>query len=159
MSISVAAVNPPTTTTTRKRLTPAKEKIIAAAQDYKCAICRVILPSTWELDHKIELWQGGTNELDNFQVLCPNCHRKKTQLAAIAREDLKRSSVGTSAAAAGGTCVGIPAPGTTTSPHFQVVEAVTNPKPIPPFVQRRQKQHRPWGSFFCCGDNSDQVKT
>jgi len=142
--MSISAVNPPVTT--RKRLTPAKEKIIAAAQDYKCAICRVILPSTWELDHKIELWQGGTNDLDNFQVLCPNCHRKKTQLAAIAREDLKRAA----SPPATPDLLPILPPPAATSPHFQVVDAVpATAKPIPPYVKRRQTR------FFCCGGNDD----
>jgi len=141
------------TITTRKRLTPAKEKIIAAAQDYKCATCRMILPSTWELDHKIELWQGGTNELDNFQVLCPNCHRKKSQLAAIAREDLKRAAL---------PVIACPVASPATSPHFNNnPSAAATATPIPPFVKRRnaeksKSKSKNWGNYFCCSSSADK---
>lgn len=38
-----------------------------------------LLPETWELDHVVPLFAGGSNDLGNLEVLCPNCHRLKTQ--------------------------------------------------------------------------------
>ncbi len=33
----------------------------------------------YECDHIIEVCQGGTNEIDNLQLLCPSCHTVKTK--------------------------------------------------------------------------------
>jgi hypothetical protein len=54
------------------------KKIVAAEQKWACAHCQQLLPATYEVDHKVALYIGGTNERDNLQALCPNCHRKKT---------------------------------------------------------------------------------
>jgi hypothetical protein len=32
----------------------------------------------YEIDHKIEFSKGGTNEIDNLQELCLDCHKYKT---------------------------------------------------------------------------------
>jgi hypothetical protein len=37
------------------------------------------LDETAELDHKIPLHEGGTDEFDNSQLLCCPCHKKKSQ--------------------------------------------------------------------------------
>ncbi len=34
---------------------------------------------TWEADHIIEVRDGGSNELSNFQTLCIPCHKIKTK--------------------------------------------------------------------------------
>lgn len=54
------------------------KKKIAASQQWKCGSCASILDETYEVDHKLALFQGGTNEPDNLVALCPNCHRHKT---------------------------------------------------------------------------------
>jgi 5-methylcytosine-specific restriction endonuclease McrA len=41
-------------------------------------MCTTLLPPEYEIDHKIPLVQGGSNEESNLQALCPNCHRRKT---------------------------------------------------------------------------------
>ena len=43
----------------------------------KCGKCGNMLDATFEVDHKIELQDGGTNHVDNLWALCPNCHRQK----------------------------------------------------------------------------------
>lgn len=63
----------------RKRLSSAQMRIIAALQDYKCKICLQLLPAQWCADHIVPLHLNGSNQLLNFQLLCPNCHAKKTQ--------------------------------------------------------------------------------
>ena len=54
------------------------KKKIAASQEWKCGSCAALLDETYEVDHKLALFQGGTNEPDNLVALCPNCHRHKT---------------------------------------------------------------------------------
>lgn len=54
------------------------KKLVASSQQWTCAICRNILPPTYEVDHIVRLEFGGSNDVDNLQALCPNCHRYKT---------------------------------------------------------------------------------
>ena len=54
------------------------KKKIAASQEWKCGNCKNLLDETYEVDHRIALFQGGTNEPENLVALCPNCHRHKT---------------------------------------------------------------------------------
>jgi hypothetical protein len=54
------------------------KKIVAAEQKWTCAHCQQLLPSTFEVDHIKALYLGGTNDRENLQALCPNCHRRKT---------------------------------------------------------------------------------
>ena len=41
----------------------------------KCALCKSVLDLT--MDHKIPLTKGGTNALENIQILCRRCNQKK----------------------------------------------------------------------------------
>lgn len=54
------------------------KKIVAAEQKWKCAICDCLLNACFEVDHKLRLASGGSNERINLQALCPNCHAIKT---------------------------------------------------------------------------------
>jgi 5-methylcytosine-specific restriction endonuclease McrA len=38
--------------------------------------------SGFQIDHIVEVTHGGTNELENLQVLCPCCHSVKTKRCA-----------------------------------------------------------------------------
>ena len=51
---------------------------IAASQQWKCSMCRQLLPAHHHVDHIRPLHFGGTNDRDNLQCLCPNCHQEKT---------------------------------------------------------------------------------
>ena len=54
---------------------------------YQCQGCGIVRLDN-EVDHRIPLEQGGSNELDNLQALCggPNgCHTRKTKAEAAAR--------------------------------------------------------------------------
>jgi hypothetical protein len=55
-----------------------RKKYIASNQDWKCGKCRKQLDYTYEIDHKLRLDEGGTNDVDNLIALCPSCHRHKT---------------------------------------------------------------------------------
>ena len=63
---------------TKRSVSETKKKYVAANQDWKCGKCNQQLDHTFEIDHKIRLEYGGSNEVDNLVALCRNCHGKKT---------------------------------------------------------------------------------
>lgn len=63
---------------TKRNVSESLKKIVAADQKWTCAMCQNLLPSTFEVDHIKALYLGGTNDRDNLQALCANCHRRKT---------------------------------------------------------------------------------
>jgi hypothetical protein len=54
------------------------KKKIAASQQWKCGSCKALLDETFEVDHRVALFNGGSNDPENLIALCPHCHRKKT---------------------------------------------------------------------------------
>jgi 5-methylcytosine-specific restriction endonuclease McrA len=58
----------------KRLLSESLKKIVAAEQKWTCAHCLQLLPWTYEVDHIKALYLGGTNERENLQALCPNCH-------------------------------------------------------------------------------------
>ena len=64
-----------------------------------CDECRLPVIGTAEYDHRIPCGLGGTNDLDNCQVLCKKCHRRKTStldvpvIAKSVRIEEKRAGV------------------------------------------------------------------
>jgi len=64
-------------TTISRSVSETKKKYVASRQKWKCGACAQMLGATFEVDHKIELQDGGTNHVDNLWALCPNCHREK----------------------------------------------------------------------------------
>jgi hypothetical protein len=54
------------------------KKKIAASQQWRCGSCGQMLDETYEVDHRMALEHGGTNDVHNLWALCPHCHRKKT---------------------------------------------------------------------------------
>jgi 5-methylcytosine-specific restriction endonuclease McrA len=36
------------------------------------------MDETYEVDHRVALFNGGSNDESNLVALCPHCHRKKT---------------------------------------------------------------------------------
>lgn len=64
---------------TRKRsVSETKKKYVAANQHWKCGHCQHQLDHTFEIDHRIRLEYGGSNEVENLIALCRNCHGIKT---------------------------------------------------------------------------------
>ena len=66
--------------TTKRSVSETKKKYVAARQDWKCGDCQSQLDHTYEIDHKIRLEYGGSNEPTNLIALCRNCHGKKTAM-------------------------------------------------------------------------------
>lgn len=41
-------------------------------------LARGIVRTAKQVDHKVRLADGGSNDLDNLQSLCTDCHKAKT---------------------------------------------------------------------------------
>lgn len=55
-------------------------KIVLAEQDYTCQNCGFREPEIMEVNHKLERsnYPELSRDKNNLEVLCPNCHRRKT---------------------------------------------------------------------------------
>jgi 5-methylcytosine-specific restriction endonuclease McrA len=73
----------------RKHLSPVKKIGLIEKQGKKCACCGCS-PTRFEFDHIQELALGGTNDDDNWQALCRNCHTAKTKLGASERKVMRK---------------------------------------------------------------------
>lgn len=45
---------------------------------YTCQACRRVDANGMEVDHKVPLSKGGTDDPDNLQCLCVECHERKS---------------------------------------------------------------------------------
>lgn len=62
----------------KRNVTNGQKKYVASIQKWKCGHCDNLLDASYEIDHVLALYKGGTNELDNLIALCRNCHGIKT---------------------------------------------------------------------------------
>ena len=62
----------------KRSVSETKKKYVASIQKWKCGHCKKLLDASYEVDHILALYKGGTNELDNLVALCRNCHGMKT---------------------------------------------------------------------------------
>jgi 5-methylcytosine-specific restriction endonuclease McrA len=65
---------------TKRSVSETKKKYVAANQNWKCKHCAKQLPAWFEVDHVVKLEYGGSNNIDNLEALCRDCHGKKTAL-------------------------------------------------------------------------------
>ena len=63
---------------TKRSVSETKKKYVASQQGWNCGACKKQLPAWFEVDHKIRLDNGGTNNVDNLVALCRDCHGRKT---------------------------------------------------------------------------------
>lgn len=77
----------------RKSFTSAQRVIFARARNWTCACCHAknLYDLGFQVDHIQEIADGGSNESDNLQLLCPTCHAKKTMLNQVRRSVQRRS--------------------------------------------------------------------
>lgn len=59
------------------RFTSGEVKGLFSSQKGKCVYCRVELGSEYEADHIMPLALGGSNYIENIQLLCKPCNRRK----------------------------------------------------------------------------------
>ena len=72
------SINNNSTIIKKRNVTGNQKKYIASKQKWKCNNCKNILDHTYEIDHILPIYKGGTNTNDNLQALCRNCHGLKT---------------------------------------------------------------------------------
>ena len=65
---------------TKRCVSETKKKYVASLQNWKCSKCHQQLSAWYEVDHKKRLEHGGTNELNNLEALCRECHGEKTAM-------------------------------------------------------------------------------
>ena len=58
-------------------------ELLLKSQNCKCAYCRIDIKKRFHLDHILALSQGGSHELKNWQLLCPECNMQKGKKDAI----------------------------------------------------------------------------
>jgi hypothetical protein len=78
-----------TTTKSIRNVPESVKKYVAANQYWKCKGCKNLLDETYEIDHILALEDNGTNDLENLQALCRNCHGKKTARNNIMKRFVK----------------------------------------------------------------------
>ena len=69
--------------TNKRSVSETKKKYVASQQGWKCAHCQAVLDATFEVDHKVDLQYGGSNDVSNLHALCRNCHGKKGMMSRI----------------------------------------------------------------------------
>ncbi len=67
-------------TGTKRSVSETKKKFVASQQGWKCGECQKQLNAWFEVDHKMRLEYGGTNEVSNLVALCRECHGQKTAM-------------------------------------------------------------------------------
>jgi hypothetical protein len=65
---------------TKRSVSETKKKYVASNQDWKCGECKSRLNAWFEVDHKVRLEHGGSNDVSNLVALCRECHGKKTAM-------------------------------------------------------------------------------
>tara|TARA_B110001452_G_scaffold267582_2_gene278231 strand:- start:1628 stop:2239 length:612 start_codon:yes stop_codon:yes gene_type:complete len=65
---------------TKRSVSETKKKYVASNQNWCCKKCNKQLPAWFEVDHVVKLEYGGSNNIDNLEALCRDCHGKKTAL-------------------------------------------------------------------------------
>jgi len=86
-----------------RKVTQAKKKQIAGRQRFCCSAnvdgynCpldkKPFDESGYEIDHIVELCNGGSNEDSNLQALCIMCHRVKTSRLMMKPKQVKKIKV------------------------------------------------------------------
>ena len=64
---------------------------VAYKQRYRCARCREMLKPTFQVDHIVELAEGGKDDMENLNALCVECHAEKTRLYQMQKGKLFRT--------------------------------------------------------------------
>lgn len=80
---NTSILNPIKSNNIKRSVSESRKKFVASRGNWKCCKCGELLKHTYEIDHKIALKHGGSNEVDNLEALCPSCHKEKTSFDFI----------------------------------------------------------------------------
>ena len=75
--------------TCRRHLPKQHRRNIIESQQNKCNTCSSELSDYYEIDHIIAMQFGGTDELNNLQALCCECHARKSRTENKKRQQIK----------------------------------------------------------------------
>tara|TARA_B100000123_G_C25731312_1_gene429430 strand:+ start:546 stop:1061 length:516 start_codon:yes stop_codon:yes gene_type:complete len=64
----------------KRSVSETKKKYVASLQNWQCKHCQQQLSAWFEVDHIKGLEFGGSNDVENLQALCRECHAKKGSL-------------------------------------------------------------------------------
>jgi hypothetical protein len=62
----------------KRNVSESLKKIVASEQQWKCSSCNILLTASYEIDHIVPLYKGGSNNRENLSAMCRNCHGNKT---------------------------------------------------------------------------------
>jgi len=65
---------------TKRSVSETKKKYVAYMQDWKCKKCGNKLNAWFEVDHRVRLENGGSNDVSNLVAMCRECHGEKTAM-------------------------------------------------------------------------------
>jgi hypothetical protein len=68
------------TNSKKRSVSETKKKFVASKQNWCCGNCSKQLNAWFEVDHKLRLEHGGSNEVNNLVALCRECHGEKTAM-------------------------------------------------------------------------------
>jgi hypothetical protein len=130
--------------TTRASLTRAQKVRVFDASRGRCHICcqKIRVGSPWHVEHKIPLWAGGMDILENMAPAHLSCHAQKTSEEATGRAKETRVRA---------NHLGIPKPGTKLPGGRRSSETKTFSKGVQPRLSGREKHTAlmeklyPWG--------------
>lgn len=63
----------------RKHFNQDERKEILLIGNSQCNQCKKCIKKHFEIDHIMPLAQGGSNDIENLQILCKGCHQEKTR--------------------------------------------------------------------------------
>jgi len=66
-----------------RKVSESTKKMVASNQHWKCMMCHNLLDYSYEIDHNVPLFAGGSNHISNLHALCRNCHGKKTIMEKV----------------------------------------------------------------------------
>jgi 5-methylcytosine-specific restriction endonuclease McrA len=72
------SLNQTTIKATKRSVSETKKKYVASQQNWRCGQCNSQLNHTYEIDQRVRLEYGGSNDVNNLVALCRNCHGEKT---------------------------------------------------------------------------------
>ena len=73
----------------RRKIKSSIRKEIVDKQSNKCRKCYNPLNQYFQIDHIVAIQFGGTDEMDNLQALCSNCHLEKSCIENKVRDEIR----------------------------------------------------------------------
>jgi hypothetical protein len=87
---AIALEREPVEATPRKKITRHQRAVVFARQGGRCDGCGCKLFRPFIVDHVIQLWMGGADDVSNMHALCRACDAPKTAGDATNRAKVKR---------------------------------------------------------------------